>query len=127
MLWILLSCGDVNDCTLSSDVPSFIPDCDTAQLVRYAGESRLAIGGSGGVLTLYLPEDLDAGTIYGGTSGNALLSILSLSDREEIAFDRTSTMTIAQIGPAEAELQLSLDFDSGAIEGPLQVPVLLQQ
>ena len=94
-------------------------------MIQYDGESRLAVGGYGGVLTLYLPEDLEADTTYGGTTGNPLLAILSLTDlgREEVAFSRTSTMTLARIESKEAELRLNLDFDSGEISGPLVVPV----
>lgn len=126
MIWILLSCDASDDCALRSEVETWTPDCTTAELVRYDGESRLAVGGFGGVLTLYLPEDIEADTTYGGMTGNPLLAILSLAEGDETAFGRTSTMTLARIGPAEAELQLSLDFDSGAISGPLVVPVSSQ-
>jgi hypothetical protein len=127
VLWLLLSCGDTEDCTLLSAVPDFTPSCDSAELVRYDGESRLAVGGIGGVLTLYLPEELEADT-YGGMTGNPLLAILTLTTQgsEETAFGRTSTMTIARIGPTEAELRLSLDFDSGEVSGPLVVPVRVE-
>lgn len=124
MLWLLLSCGDADDCALKSTVTDYTPDCASAELVRYTGESRLAVGGFGGVLVLYLPEELTADTTYGGTSGNPLLAILSLTDSgEEVAFGRTSTFTLATIGPEQAELVVSLDFDSGSISGPLIVPV----
>ncbi|MDG1479493.1 MAG: hypothetical protein P8R54_07875 [Myxococcota bacterium] len=123
MFWLLLSCGEINDCALQSQVEAWTPDCGTAELVRYDGESRLAVGGFGGVLTLYLPEDITAGTTYGGMTGNPLLAVLALTAGDETAFGRTSTMTLAQLGPSEAELQLTLDFDSGAVSGPLVVPV----
>jgi hypothetical protein len=125
VLWLLLSCGEPEDCALRSEVLSYTPDCSTAELVRYDGESRIAVGGYGGALVMYLPEDLAADTIYGGTTGNPFLALLSLTDQgtEEIAFARTSTMTLARIGPQEAELYVNLDFDSGAVLGPLVVPV----
>ena len=127
MLWLLLSCGETDNCTLSSTVTDYTPDCTSAELVRYTGESRLAVGGLGGVLTLYLPEELTADTIYGGTSGNSMLAILSLTETgDEVAFGRTSTFTLAAIGPEEAELRLSLDFDSGTVAGPMVVPVRLE-
>jgi hypothetical protein len=123
VLWLLLSCGDADDCTLHSEIAAWTPDCTTAELVHYDGESRLAVGGFGGALTLYLPQDLEVGTTYGGMTGNPLLAILSLTSGDETAFGRTSTMTLARIGPSEAELQLTLDFDSGDVSGPLVVPV----
>lgn len=128
MLWFLLSCSAPEDCTLHSEVVSYTPDCSTAELVRYDGETRVAVGGYGGALVLYLPEDLAADTVYGGTTGNPLLALLNLTDEgtEEIAFARTSTMTLARIGPQEAELYVSLDFDSGEVVGPLVVPVRTQ-
>jgi hypothetical protein len=126
VFWLLLSCGDTSDCALQSEVEAWTPDCTTAELVRYDGESRLAIGGFGGVLTLYLPEDIAADTTYGGMTGNPLLAVLSLTTGDETAFGRTSTMTLAQLGPSEAELQLTLDFDRGEVSGPLVVPVSSQ-
>jgi len=128
MLWLLLSCGAPEDCALRSEVVSYTPDCSTAELVRYDGESRVAVGGYGGALVLYLPETLEADTVYGGTTGNPLLALLNLTDQgsEEIAFARNSTMTLARIGPQEAELYVSLDFDSGEVFGPLVVSVRAQ-
>ena len=109
-------------------MPDYTPDCSTAELVRYDGESRIAVGGYGGALVLYLPEELESDTVYGGTSGNPLLALLNLTEQgtEEVAFARTSTMTLARIGPREAELYVSLDFDSGLISGPLVLPVRAQ-
>ena len=124
MLWFLFSCSD--PCSLSSAVPDFTPVCESAELVQYSGESRLAVSGEDGVLVLYLPEDLESGTKYGGTTGNPLLAVLTLTGREEVAFARMSTMTLDSIGPQEAELSLSLDFDSGDVSGPLVVPVRVE-
>ncbi len=131
MIWMLLACS-AEDCALRSTLSSYTPDCLTAALVQYSGESRVVVGGTGGVLTVYLPESLTEQTTYGGTSGNSMLAILEVvsasGDSDALlSFDRTSTLTLAHLSGTEAELQLSLDFDGGTVSGPLFLPVSSRQ
>ena len=121
---LLFACKPTpDDCSLSSTVPRFSPDCDTAALYRYPGESRLIVPGTQeGTLIAWLPEELDTSE-YGGTSGNPLDVSLELGDAQTWATDRTTTLTFASLGHDEAELRLHADFSEGVVSGPLAVPV----
>ena len=111
--------SDSIECSLESTLDYFAPSCDGAQLGRYDGESRLFVQGEGGVLVLYLPEELEEVT-YGGTSGNPLIAMLTLDDGSELsAFGRNSWATFGAISEEQATLRLALSFDDGDVMGPL--------
>lgn len=123
----LLSCGDDLDdsCGLQSTLTGYTPDCSTAGVTFYAEETRAAVGGVGGYLVLYLPADLIAGEVYGGTSGNPMTALLTLSDgSEELAKARTSTVRVGSVGPAGVELGLRLSLSDGEITGAVHAPVV---
>ena len=119
---------------MESTVPGYVPLCETSGLSLYPDETRVAVGGSGGYLVLSLPPDLTSGVVYGGTSGNSLLAILTLQDSgsdadgevlsEELARTRTSTVRVGAVGDDVVELGLWLTFDVGEVTGAQAVPIL---
>lgn len=123
---LLLGCGDPEEvCGLESTLPEYTPFCETAGLTVYPDESRVAVGGTGGYLVLSLPPELSEGEVYGGTSGQPMLALLTLGDgSEELATARTSTVRVGALDSSTVELGLWLNFDSGEINGAFQVPVL---
>lgn len=124
---LLLSCEDKSDgdCGLQSTVAGYTPDCTTAGVTFYTEETLAAVGGAGGYLVLYLPPDVSAGEVYGGTSGNPMTAILTFADEsEELAKARTSTVRVGSVGPQGVELGLSLSLPSGEITGAVTAPVL---
>jgi len=124
-LLLFAGCEPEATCGLQSSVPGFSPDCDTAGTAFYDEETRVAIGGTGGYLVLYLPAPLEAGAVYGGTSGNPLTALLTLADDQELlGIPRTSSVRVAAVDAGRAELGLSLDFDTGEITGAVTAPVL---
>ena len=110
------------DCGLTSSLPGFEPRCETAATIRYVGETRFFVEGTAGLLTAYLPEQLESQR-YGGTSGNPLVLLLSLERGDETAKARTSWLTIGEVRPHEVEIHLNAEFEGGTISGSVQSPM----
>lgn len=115
------ACKPAEECKLTSTLDAFEPSC-SGELITYVGETRLFLYGTGGSLTAYLPPDVAPGT-YGGNSGNGLTVILDTGTDQELANDRLSTVTVAWVEDAEAQVRIALEFDGGKVTGPLNVPV----
>ena len=123
----MTACGEEGGapCGLQSSLPAYTPDCETAGAATYPDETRLVVGGTGGYLTVSLPPDVQAGTVYGGTTGEPLLAVLTLgSGAELLAEGRTSTVRVARADGDELEAGLSLEFAGGEITGAVTAPLL---
>ena len=118
---LTVGCKSAEECKLTSTVDGFEPSC-TGELITYVGETRLFLYGTGGSLTAYLPPDLGPGT-YGGNSGNGLTVIFDTGTDQELANERLSTVTVAWVEEAEAQVRIAFEFEGGQITGPLNVPV----
>jgi hypothetical protein len=124
MLFLLLACAlpdgddERDDCEVEASIADFEPECETALLLRYTGESRLQLPGNGGTLTAFLPEDVQP-IEYGGESGQWLHVVLDLGSTELVAVPEQTTLRVAELRDSEADFFLQVVFEGGAVEGPL--------
>ncbi len=122
-LAVLAGCQPASDCSFETSFDAYTPDCRGAELITEAGESRFLLPSEGtGMLTAYLPENLEE-TLYGGESGNYLHVILLFDDGSSAqAQQRRTTLTIGRLGATDAELHLDAVFDDGDVRGAATVP-----
>jgi len=100
-------------CALTSSISDFAPDCAQAMARQYETETRLVLPGDQRSLMIYLPGDVEIGTRYGGTTGNAVTFLLGT----ELAIGAGSTVTIDTLDDEVVEGSLLVQFDSGDLEG----------
>lgn len=120
---ILAGCQPADDCGFQTSFDAFTPDCGGVELITQAGESRFLLPSEGtGLLTAYLPENLEE-TTYGGETGNYLHVILQFDDGSSAqALQRRTTLTIGRLGATDAEIHLDAVFDDGDVRGAATVP-----
>ena len=110
---LLLAAGCDSDCGLTSTIPGYTPECDSA-LVLYPEESLLEVDE---VIEAWLPADPTPNTAYGATSGNPLTLLIN----GELA---NSHGTKVVFGHSLSEVVIEANIDAGSISGSLNPPLL---
>jgi len=100
-------------CELTSSISDFDPDCSQAVARQYETETRVVLPDEERSLLIYLPGDVEIGTRYGGTTGNAVTFLLGT----ELAIAAGSTVTLDTLDGEVVTGSLLVQFDSGDLEG----------